>query len=237
MSRLTSDQLKELGQFDGPTICNAIESFNLRPRTAGFTLPGMMQRTPQEKPMIGYAATVKVSAMHPSADANEKLLGYYATVREMSDPTIAVVQDIDAVPVGSFWGEVQATTHKALGGIGTITSGGVRDIKEVSDLGFYFFSTHLLISHGYIHVVDYNCTVDVCGLSVNPGDLLFADCYGVVQIPHEIAPQLANACRHAAEAELPMLEPCREAIKNGIKPSIEELREMRVAMLQKRQGK
>jgi len=237
MSVLTKAQLEELCQFDGPTVCNALERFDLRPRTAGFALPGMTRRTPHDKPMIGYAATVKVSSMHPKAGAAEKLLAYYETVREMHDPTIAVVQDTDPSPIGSFWGEVQATVHKSLGAIGGITAGGVRDIKEVSELGFHFFSTHLLISHGYIHIEDFNCTVDVCGLTVNPGDLLFADHHGVVQIPHDVAPQLADACRKAAAAELPMLEPCRKAIKEGRKPTIEELTAWRKAMEQKRQEK
>jgi regulator of RNase E activity RraA len=237
MPVLTKEQLEELSQFDGPTVCNALERFDIRPRTAGFTRPGMVRRTPGEKPMIGYAVTVKVSAMHPKAGAAEKQIAYYETVREMHDPTIAVVQDIDPEPIGSFWGEVQATTHKSLGAVGTITGGGVRDIKEVAELGFSFFSTHLLISHGYIHVEDFNCTADVCGLAINPGDLLFADHHGVVQIPHEVAPQLADACRKAAAAELPVLEPCRKAIKEGRKPTIAELVEWRKAMEQKRQEK
>ena len=235
MELLTKEQLEELRQFDGPTICNALETFGDQYRLEGYCKPGMQLRTAAlQKPMIGYAATVKASAMHPKAGSAEKLIAYYRTVRETPDPTIAVVQDIDPEPVGSFWGEVQATTHKSLGAVGTITAGGVRDVREVEELGFYFFSTDLLISHGYTHVEDFNCTVDIHGLAVNPGDLLFADCYGVVKIPHEIAPKLAEACRKAAAAELPMLEPCRKAIADGVKPTDEDLLAWRKAMEQKR---
>lgn len=231
---LSKEQLDELCAFDGPTICNALEVFDLFPRTSGFTKPGMTLRTPTQKPMVGYAATVKVSARHPMPGAAEKLIAYYASVRETPDPTIAVVQDIDAEPIGSFWGEVQATTHKALGAIGTVTYGGVRDIKEVAELGFQFFSTDLLISHAYIHVESFGCPVEILGLTVNPGDLLFADQYGVVCIPHEVAPNLAAMCRKVADAELPMLEPCRKAIQTGVKPSTEDLMVWRKAMEQKR---
>ena len=45
---------------------------------------------------------------------------------------------------------------------------------------------------------------------------------------------LAQACRHAAAAELPMLEPCRKAIRDGVKPTIEEIRQWRKGMDQKR---
>ena len=234
MNILSKKQLEELCQFDGPTVCNAMEIFDVMPRTAGFTLPGMKRRTPDGKPVIGYAATAKVSAMHPSKDASEKLMGYYSTVREMAEPTIAVIQDTDAQPIGSFWGEVQATVHKSLGAVATITDGGVRDINEVSDLEFHMFSTEVLISHGYIHVEDFNCTVDICGLPINPGDLIFVDFYGVVVIPPEIAPKLAEACRKAAAAEMPMLEPCRKAIAEGTKPTMVEIAAWRKAMDDKR---
>lgn len=231
---LSERQLEELGGFDGPTICNALEVFNLRPRTAGFAKPGMVCRTPSQKPMIGYAATAKVSALHPTPNAAEKLIAYYAMVRDMADPTIAVIQDIDAEPVGSFWGEVQATTHMALGCVGTVTHGGVRDVREAGELGFQFYSTELHISHGYTHIEDFNGPVVVRGLMVHPGDLLFADMYGVVQIPHDVAPKLAEVCRKVAAAELPMLEPCRKAIQAGVKPTNEELLAWRKAMEQKR---
>lgn len=237
MALLSKEQLEELKQFDAPTICNAIEFFDIRPKTAGFMSAGMIQRTCKNQPMVGYAVTAKVSALHPGGvESLEQLMSYYSAVREMKDPTIAVIQDVDPFPVGSFWGEVQATVHQSLGAVGTITQGGVRDLEPVDQMGFGFFSTHLLVSHGHTQVVESNCSVEVCGLTVRPGNLLFADCHGVVEIPHEIAAKLAEACRKAGEAELPMLEPCRAAIRDGRKPTDKELREWRLAMVQKRQA-
>ncbi len=231
MTLLTKEQLAELRQFDAPTICNALEAFNIQPRTAGFMKPGMMLRLPLEKPMIGYAATAKVAATVPGGpNAGENMIAYYETVRDMADPTIAVIQDIDKEPIGSFWGEVQVTTHKALGCVGTLTEGGVRDLDAVEEIGFGYFSTQIHVSHAYVHVEQYNCPVNMLGLTIRPGDLLFADRHGVVLIPDEIAPKLAKACQAIADAELPMLEPCRAAIKSGVKPTTEELRAWRKAM-------
>ena len=232
---LSKEQIEELQQFDAPTVNNALETFDPKFHTEGFMKPGMVPRTRLGKPMIGYAATAKVSAMHPAKPEDaDKVFKYYESVRGMADPTIAVIQDTDPEPVGSFWGEVQATLHKSLGGVGTLTDGGVRDLKEVEELGFNFFSTALLVSNAYIHVEDWDCPVDVRGLTVRPGDLLFCDVHGVVRIPHEVAPKLAAACRKIAAAELPMLEPCRAAIKAGRKPAIEELRAWRNEMEKKR---
>jgi len=235
MERLTKEQLEELHQFDSPTICNAIERFKIRPNSVGFMKPGMELRVPIDRPMVGYAATARVSGAHPGdPESGVRLIRYYDHVREMADPTIAVIQDIDADQFASFWGEVQATTHMALGTVGTIVDGTVRDLKEASALGFYFFSTRIGVSHGYVHVESFGQPVDILGLTVRPGDLLHADMHGITQIPHEIAAQLAEACRATAIAELEMLDPCRQAIKDGRKPSMDELREWRKNMASKR---
>jgi regulator of RNase E activity RraA len=230
-SVLTPEQIAELQQFDSPTVNNALETFDAKYRIEGFAKPGLVPRTRLPKPMIGYAATAKVSALRPATPEQAQLLfAYYQSVRDTQGPAIAVIQDIDPEPTGSFWGEVQATTHMALGAVGTLTDGGVRDLKEVDELGFSFFSTVLLVSHAFIHVEACSCPVEIRGLAVNPGDLLFADVHGVVRIPHEAAPRLAAACRRIAAAELPMLEPCRAAIAVGRKPTIEELRAWRFGM-------
>lgn len=234
MEHLSKAQLEELAQFDSPTICNAIERFKIRPQTSGHMAPGMTLRTGNSKSMVGYAMTAKVSGYFPDPMASDMLMGYYEAIREMTDPTIAVIQDIDPIPMASFWGEVQATTHMALGAVGTITDGGVRDLKEVSELGFYLFSTVINVAHGYTHIEKYNCPVSILGLTVKPGDLLHADCHGVTNIPIEIAADLAQACREVTKAELYMLEPCRAAIKEGRKPTMDNIREWRKTMVESR---
>ena len=231
MESSTLKQLEAIRRFDGPTICNALECFAIRPRSDGFALPGIQPRTNPPGRLIGYAATAKISARHaPDSGAGARLMEYYAQVREMAKPVVAVIQDIDLQPIGSFWGEVQATVHKALGAVGTITRGGVRDIDEASALGFQFFSTEVLVSHAYVHVVEPGCAVEIEGLRISPGDLVFADKYGVLKIPLALAPRLAEACRLVADAELPMLEACREAMAKGSLPGMDDIKSWREAM-------
>ena len=43
--------------------------------------------------------------------------------------------------------------------------------------------------------------VDICGMTVRPGDLIHADAHGAIVIPQEIAGQLAEACVRAMDAE------------------------------------
>ena len=235
MSNLSKEQLEELREFDTPTIWNALEGFKLRPNTVGFSYPGLFQRTPNEKPMVGYAVTAKASGNDaPTPEQKELMFTYFGDILEAEEPAIAVIQDIDAVPIGSFWGEVQATTFKALGAVGTITDGGVRDLNEVSKMDFYFFSTKVMIARAESHLVDTNCPVEICGMTVNPGDLIHADRHGATIIPADVAPELAEACRRVIKAELFVLEPCRKAIQTGEKPTVDQLRKWRGEMSQLR---
>jgi regulator of RNase E activity RraA len=118
--------------------------------------------------------------------------------------------------------------------VGTLTHGGVRDLNEVGPLGFAFFSTCVMVARAESHLVDHNCPVEICGLTINPGDLIHADCHGATVIPAEAAPLLAEACRRVSKAELFVLEPCRSLIKEKKKPTIEQLRQWRGEMARNR---
>lgn len=235
MERLTMDQIEELRTFDTPTICNAMEFFGIRSKVEGFMTPDIKCILPYGKTMIGYACTAKVSASAPATTSQPDIwMGYYAKLQATSRPAIAVIQDLDEQPVGSFWGEVNATCHKSLGCVGTITNGGVRDLAEVEALPFGFFASTVLVSHAYIHIEEYDCPVEVGGLTVLPGDLLAADRHGVILIPQEVAGRLAKACRLAGAAEMPVLENCRKAIAENREVNLDELRQWRKEMAQLR---
>ena len=238
MARLTRQQLSTLAEFDTPTICNAIEGFGVRSRTEGFTRPELhMRAVMSERPMVGYACTGVISARHPAAPEHASVMeAYYRQYEAYDVPTIAVIQDLDRTPVGSFWGDVQATVHRALGCIGTITDGGVRDIQEVQKVGFYLLSKEVLISHAYIHMVEAGTTVDICGMTVSPGDLIHADYHGAIVIPREIAPVLADACVRAMDAENALLEPCRAALEQGRTVTAKEIMAWRAEMQRRREA-
>ncbi len=231
MEYLSLEQVEKLKEFDTPTVLNAIESMAVRKNTEGFCHPGMILRTPVAKPMVGYAVTGKISASSPpTAEQTNNLFDYYSDVRELNVPSICILQDVDKIPIGTFWGEVQATIFKSLGAVGTITQGGVRDLKEVSSLEFQFFSTEMMVARAEAHLIERKCQVEICGLKINPGDLIHADLHGVAVIPVEVASKLAEACREIVEAEAYVLDNCRKAIEDSIKPTVDELRKWRGEM-------
>ena len=97
-----------------------------------------------------------------------------------------MLEDLDDPPGGAMWGEWNANVHRALGCVGTITQGAVRDLDALERLGFHAFATSVSAAHGYGAFVGYGEPVTVAGLRVETGDLLVADLHGVLRIPPEI---------------------------------------------------
>lgn len=208
---LTWEQLEALREFSSPTICNAIETFNVRPRDAGFMNHTIACRFPELGPMVGYAVTARIRAKDPPAQGEEMSHGtVWAAFAKVPKPWVVVIQDLDAPnPVGSYWGEVNGATYAALGAIGVVTNGGVRDLPEVQRTGFHFFSAAILVSHAYVHVVEAGTPVTVGGLTVQPGDLLHGDEHGVTSIPLEIASRVPDACHAIETAERRLIDYAR----------------------------
>ncbi|MCS7219882.1 MAG: RraA family protein [Anaerolineae bacterium] len=212
LSPLTLEELEVLRSIPTPAVANAIETFNLRPRTAGFMGPEIRQMFPSLPSMIGYAVTARVVAAHePGPRGPASRADYWRYIEASSlGPRIAVVEDLDDPPaIGAFFGEVNANIHRALGCVGAITNGGIRDLDEVEALGFPIWAGSVLVSHGYVHLVDFGAPVRVGGLVVRPGDLLLADRHGVIQIPPEIAREIPEAVQRIEKREKAIVRYCQ----------------------------
>lgn len=205
---LSPAQIEELRKFTTPTISNAIETFNVRPRNVGFMTPEIKCVFPELKPMVGYAVTCAMRANEPAKEEQKGLSQeMWKHILATPAPRVVVVRDLDEPPaVGSMWGEVNATIHKALGCVGTITNGGVRDLDEVRAMGFHFFAAHVIPSHAYEHIVEFGKPVAVGGITIRPGDLLHADQHGVLTIPHEVASEVAARAREVEQNERSIID-------------------------------
>jgi 4-hydroxy-4-methyl-2-oxoglutarate aldolase len=211
-SPLSTEQIEALRRYNTPTISNAIEVFNVRPRHQGFLPHQVRCLLPDVGVIVGYAVTSQTRAA-PHEDAPPDLNAeYYRYVAETPGPKIAVGQDLDDPPgLGAQFGEVNATIHQRLGCVGHITDGCPRDLDEVRALGFGFFGLNPCVSHAYVRLVGFGRPVKLAGVEIRPGDLIHADKHGVCIIPNEIAPRLAEACADVERMERPLLEICRSA--------------------------
>jgi len=209
-SILTEAQLEALRKFNTPTISNAIEIFNVRPRHEGFLPHRVRSLFPDMPPMVGYAVTSQTRADVTTEAGPDLTSDYLRYVAAQPGPKIAVGQDLDDPPgLGAQFGEVNSTIHQKLGCIGHITDGCPRDLDEVRAMGFQLFGLNPCVSHAYIRLVSFGKPVKLAGVEIQPGDLIHADKHGVCLIPHEIAPKLAEACAQVERLERPLLDACR----------------------------
>ncbi|MEW4568616.1 RraA family protein [Tautonia sp. JC769] len=209
---LNPEAIERLRAYNTPTISNAIEVFNVRPRHVGYLPHRIRSLTPNLGVMVGYAVTSQTRASHdpnPSPDLNADYLRYVAS---QPGPKVAIGQDLDDEPgLGAQFGEVNATIHQKLGCVGHITDGCPRDLDEVEGLGFQLFGLNPCVSHAYVRLVDFGKPVTIAGVEIKPGDLIHADKHGVCIIPAEVADRLADACAQVEALERPLLEHCRSA--------------------------
>jgi regulator of RNase E activity RraA len=191
---LTAEQIKALGEIDSPTIANAIEAFDVRDRTDGYSSRDLKCLFRELPPVIGYAVTCTVDSTTPGKGHPNRLLELFEVVAAAPKPAIVVMQDIGPHPLlGCHAGDVLSTTFQRLGAVGLITDSSVRDLAgvRVRAPGFQLFAQGEVVSHGTSRVVEIGAIVTVCGLTVRPGDLLHGDANGVVSIPLSIAGQVA----------------------------------------------
>jgi 4-hydroxy-4-methyl-2-oxoglutarate aldolase len=208
---LPPDALARLRTYTTPTLSNAIETFNVRPKNAGFTAGRIRCLFPDLGPMVGYAVTATYRASTaPPPDAAARRAALWRAIETVPPPRIVVLEDVDDPPgIGAFWGEVQAAIHHALGCVGTVTNGGVRDLDEVRALGFHFFAGSVAVSRAYVHLLEVGGRVAVDRLPVQMGDLLHADQHGVLSIPGTVAAHLDDAVERVNQSEAEILAYCR----------------------------
>ena len=200
--------LDELRKYDTPTVCNVLELFEHRPRTAGYTDGRIRACYPHLPPMVGFAVTATFRAGAPpregdiyaGLDKQVQLLGATA------GPKVVVFQDVDDPPVAATFGEVMCTTYQAFGAVGLITSGAGRDLDQVEKLNFPCFTGGTICSHGYTQIVTLGGPVRVGGVWVGPGDLLHGDRNGVTEVPLALAGAVAEACGEFVAAESVVLD-------------------------------
>jgi regulator of RNase E activity RraA len=210
---LSKDELDFLRSIDTPTVCNLIEIVALQRRGAGYTVKHLHCPFPDLPPMVGFARTVTIRAKDAfgmgDASYMQRRLDYLDYVAAEPRPTIMVIEDLDEdVGYGAFWGEVQSNVHQALGCLGTVTNGSVRDIPMIPP-GFQMLAGSIGPSHAYVHVVEYGGDVNVHGMAVNSDDLIHADRHGAAVVPADKIAAMKTALVGLNEREAKIIKAAR----------------------------
>jgi len=211
MKNISQNLFETLRKYDTPTIVNSLELLDSKFRTRGFTTEQLVCSNTSLPPIVGYARTATISASNEIDQQikRERSMEYYQYVSSGTGPWITVIQDIDPNPgFGAFWGEVNSNIHKALGVIGVLTNGSVRDLDALSE-GFQVLAGKIGPAHAYVRIEETGIPVNVFGMEVNHNDLLHADRHGAVVIPAELSDKLPKAIELMINREKIILDACK----------------------------
>jgi regulator of RNase E activity RraA len=208
VTTVTQADLELLRRYDTPTVCNVIELFDVRPRTAGYMDGRIKACYPALPPLVGFASTATFRAAAPPRSGNvySALTDQLSSFAELPGPAVVVFQDLDDPVAAATFGEVMCTTYKTFGAVGLITSGTGRDLDQVEALRFPCFTNGTMCAHGYCQIVQINTPIHVGGVMLHTGDLLHGDRNGVTTIPLEIASAVGHACAEYMAAEQVILD-------------------------------
>jgi regulator of RNase E activity RraA len=194
-------------------------------RGAGYTIAHLHCPFPDLPPMVGFAKTVTIRARDAVSGPSymQKRLEYLDYVAAEPRPSVVLIEDRDEpAGYGAFWGEVQTNVHKALGCLGTVTNGSIRDIAAVAE-NFQMLAGSIGPSHAYVHVVEFGIAVTIHGMAAKSGDLIHADRHGAVIVPVEKIDAMQAALDGLIKQEARIISAARapgatvEAIKAAIR--------------------
>ena len=119
-----------------------------------------------------------------------------------------------ASPTYALWGGLMSTRARLLGVAGAVVHGYSRDTNEILDLNFPTFSYG-----GYAQdqgprgrVVDFRVPIEMDGVTIEPGDIIFGDIDGVCVVPQRAEQQVFTAALEKARGE----QLVRKALEAGM---------------------
>jgi len=114
----------------------------------------------------------------------------------------------------AYWGEILTATARTRGAAGAVINGFHRDTPRVLEQDWPVFSRGRYAPDSAIRtqVADYRCPLEIGGVRVEPGDLVFGDLDGVVIVPRHVEGEVLEKALAKARGE----KLVRRAIEGGM---------------------
>jgi regulator of RNase E activity RraA len=184
-SGIVSDVMDELG------ITGVIGASVLKPTIAGACIVG---------PALTVRNIVQREHVYESARRHVNKMAEFEAHNLACAGDVVVIDGVAAI---SNMGGISAQTGKRQGEAGAIVSGGVRDVAHSRRVGYPVWATEVTPVTGKwrIETVEINGEIEICGIRVAPGDIVFADDSGVCFIPRQRAAEVLELAKQKSAAE------------------------------------
>ena len=182
------------GMLTSSMLSDILDEFDLNGVISGLKL------NLQEKKIMGYAKTLKLKKLEEGED-------YRSIYDALKSYNTIIPHDIILVENEcheyAYFGELNASLAIRHGAIGAIIGGMTRDTAEVSKLDFPVFSTgsNCKDVRKRAGLESINREIEIFGVKVSAGDLIFADNDGVIVIPSQFQDQVISRALETIEKE------------------------------------
>lgn len=173
-------------------------------------LPQQIQPAREDFKLVGFAMPVLMIDVY---GVQKKPFGYLTEALDQ-----LVEGDIYLASGGemrcAYWGELLTATARTRKAAGAVINGFHRDTPQMLAQNWPVFSRGRFAQDSSVRtqVVDYRCKIEVGGVTVNPGDLVFGDIDGVLVIPQEVTEEVIEKALEKARGE----KVVRAAIEGGM---------------------
>jgi regulator of RNase E activity RraA len=181
-------------------------------------LPPAIQPLRQDMVVIGRAMpvlSVDVFEERVLGSANKLMEKPFGLMLEALDDLRAneIYVNTGSSPRNALWGELMSTRARQLGATGAVLNGYSRDTHAILNLNFPTFS---LGRYGQdagprYKVVDFRISVEIGGVLVRPGDIIFGDLDGVLVVPKDAEGEVFSKAVEKARGE----KLVRKALEEG----------------------
>ena len=176
-SQNIDEQIRALHAFSGTEISDALDACGIE-----GALPHIKPLNPGKK-LIGPAYTIQYTPYKKMGDTFRPAADYIDHVPAQSVVVIDNQSCIDC----TVWGGILSQAALIKGISGTIVNGAVRDVNLIRELEYPVFCIDTFMRSGKnrVYKSQEQCPLLIHGITISPGDLIFADLHGVLVIPIE----------------------------------------------------
>lgn len=218
--------IKELEQFDTPTITNAVATYPDRedclglydPQEIGWYTDSRLRCLyPELGPRCGYAVT----AVYGMPDAAYRRLSFkdiLCEIAEIRGPVILVMKENFGRKMkhrNAIIGGNMMTAFRQTGVVGVIGDAPARDLEEMRPLGVQCLFPGLCAGHGTMTIQAINTPVRVGGMDTAPMEIIHMDANGAVKFPRKYLKPVLERAKRITESDAQRQAVMRELTDPG----------------------
>lgn len=209
---MADDKVARLAKLETAVVSDVLDEMGY----PGQVLSPALKPLDPTRRMAGRALCARGETRMTTMPAADKLPNIYEIERRMGPGMVSVV-DAGGNDVGAILGGFVAISYKNAGGAGIVTNGGVRDSREIVELGLPTYCRFVTPINGSrrFAIVEVGQPVAMPGIGgatiiVRPDDYLLGDGDGAIVIPQEIIDPVLEASEKLDAIERTITEGIRK---------------------------